>query len=168
MANEGGVRNYLNTLIFCIVAKGVTVLLLIALFFEPVQMFAYFVITVEVFLIVIIVLSLISINKYEKQRRTAMENSLQRNVYIQSCPDYYVSKVDQENNIICNNVYDTPDGRFSYEIGHNNPPNIKTIEINNEEYRKKKITYEEKCNSLITDYANIPWTDLKANCHYGM
>ena len=167
MANDGGVRNYLNTLIFCIVAKGITVLLLIALFFEPVQLFAYFVITIEVFLIVIVILSLISISKYEKQKRKAMENAQKDKANIQSCPDYYVRGIDEEHRLVCKNIYNTPDGRYTYEIGHNNDPQTKTMVIDNELMRKKNVTYEEVCNMYNTD-RTVPWTDLRAKCNFGI
>lgn len=150
-----GMTNYLNTLIFSIIAKGITVLLLVLLLFKPVRKYAYLILTIEVCLVVIIAAALITISNYEKDKAKQNETLLRSKVEVTSCPDYFIKDVTGDGTI-CKNTYTTPDGRFTYTFG-GKPINLDTT------FQNK--TFEQSCAVTTEgDFKLFSWTDLKTKC----
>lgn len=157
---DGGVQNYLNTLIFCIVAKAITIILLALLFTDLGASLAYMILTIEIGLVVIIFVALVQIQAYEKKKLKDVEASLTAKSAITSCPDYYIRGVTDENTILCTNTYETPDGAYKYEFA-TEPFSIDTV--------FKDMTNADAC-SRVTQSNSTPnftqsaWTDLKERC----
>ena len=154
-----GMVNYLNTLIFCIIAKAITVFLLVSLLFDPVRKYAYLILTVEVCLVVIIITSLYRITQYEKKKALEAEKTFSAKVVLTTCPDYFV-KSSQSNNIVCEKTYTTPDGKYTYEfIGYTSSNKINL----DKDFKDKDL--RGLCNTMASsNYANIAWTDIKGKC----
>lgn len=163
MTEQAGVTNYLNTLIFCIVAKGVTVLMLVFLLFKWGQRLAYLILTVEICLIIIIIYSLWRISDYEKRARKDRADNLKAVAQINSCPDYFtknesVANADGSVSTVCNKNYNTPDAKFSYSFAGD--------DINLSDTLQHFPTLDVFCNSIASDekYSHIAWTDAKSKC----
>lgn len=160
---ESGVQNYINTLIFCIVVKGVTILLLILLLFEVGQKFAYLILTVELGLVAIVIISLIQIRGYEKKKLEEAEKAKKLEGQASVCPDYFVKFVSGSNNevVSCSNVYNTPNGTYTYTIGTQN--------VNLTDLNEANKTFDKLCETITNTepsyYVNsFAWTDLKPRC----
>lgn len=157
--NNRGITNYLNTLIFCIIAKAVTVILLVMLLFHAVRKYAYLILTIEVCLVAIIIGALIVITKYEKRKAKQAEALLTQKIELTTCPDYFIKDVTPEGTI-CKNQYTTPDGKITYIFGNTNtkPINVDATFAN--------VTMDKACNIVQSeaDFARFAWTDIKTKC----
>lgn len=158
MANN--INNYLNTLIFCVISKMITILVLTFLLNEKVRYFSYLLLTVELGLVTIIVSALYVLVSYDK-KMSKKQDEYNKNILSNlSCPDYYVQTIDN-NNIICTNVYITPDNKFKYEF---NAGSNQTIQLESN-FQKKSI--EDICNDIQdSSYSNVSWTTLRPRCNY--
>ena len=164
-----GIQNYLNTLIFCIVAKAVTIILLALLFTRIGSELAYLLLTIELGMILIIVVSLYKIYDYEKKKKDALEKLLKTDMNLNSCPDYYTRTITTQEGIdqtTCVNKYNSPDGSTSYRFGtSDNEFNLEnTFNAN-----KDKKTFRDYCarvssTTATPNFNNIAWTDLKEKC----
>lgn len=158
-----GVQNYVNTLIFCLVAKGVSIAVLILLLLEWGQKYAYALITVEMMLIIIIIVSIYRVASYEKRIIKKREEMLLSTDTVGSCPDFYTRNF--ENNMTtCKNSYTTPDGRYTYTLGTDALSSINLNYISNNNQR----TLQEVCDIIgntKADYnTSVSWTSLKPRC----
>lgn len=161
--NNTGVQNYLNTLIFCVVAKTITILVLGLLVFESVRKYVMFLLTIELGLVVIVIYALYKMAKYDKRMAKEAQQIRLSAMTAVSCPDYFTRGVNEENDgNVCLNEYKTPDGRFIYK--YKGDSKIDKIPIDSM-FRKK--TLEDACKMVMNDsavYKSIPWTDLKSKC----
>lgn len=160
--NNTGIQNYLNTLIFCIVAKAVTIIMLGILFTEGGKRFIWLILTVEGALIAIIITALVYIVEYEKNKSKEMDNFLKSKAIIKTCPDYFVRAVDKDENTICENSYTTPDNKYKYSF-----PDVPTFKL--QDVFPSGITNSEAClrvadNAKTPNFNNASWTDLKGKC----
>lgn len=166
--NESGVQNYLNTLIFALVAKTVTLIILVSLFFKVMQPFMYFFLTVEVGLIVIVTVSLAAIVKYEKRMAAEKKRVADSVISVSSCPDFYEQVIipDGENagDTVCTNKFQTSDGKYTYKYIYTEADQPQLNNINLDKLViKKKIT--EACGTVASaPYTRMPWTDMRAKC----
>jgi hypothetical protein len=108
------IHNYLNTLLFCVIAKIVSILLLIALFAVPSlrRDWIYTALTLVIGLILIIGLSLYRVRQYSKRTEAAvaaMKENLGSDA-TQQCPAYFVKTVNADNQVVCKNEVRTADG----------------------------------------------------------
>lgn len=150
---------YLNTLIFCLVAKSITVLILVALVFQPVRKFAYLILTIELGLVAIVIYSLYSMKQYENQMKQQYDNIMNAPLSIDSCPDYFVKDI-QNDQTICNNSYTTPDGKYSYVFG-DSATNI----VNIDKTFGADSSYTDACGKMNTPpLTGFAWTDLSSKC----
>jgi hypothetical protein len=156
-----GVQNYLNTLIFCLVAKGVSIVVLILLIKFP--DWAYCFLTIEIIIIIIVVVSLLRVTSYEKTLSKARESLKAQPVTLANCPDFYTKEFDGQATQ-CHNTYNTPDGRYTYAIGTGSLDKINLDGISKSGLR----TLEEVCDVIGnsgSDYmSTIAWTDIKPRC----
>ncbi len=160
---QGGVTNYLNTLIFCIVAKAITICMLALLLFDWGKRLAYLILTIEVGLIAIVIYALWSISQYEKKVRKAREDMLKGDANITTCPDYFtknvITNVDGTTSTVCESMYAAPDNRTTYNF------DIQNINMTNELSRK---TLQEACTYVgdkKKNFQKVAWTDLKSRCY---
>lgn len=160
-----GVQNYINTLIFCIVVKGISIFILVLLLFKFGQRYAYALLTVEVCLILIVIYALLRIryyenkivNEYVKQKTSAID--------LNNCPDYYVKRIENDT-VFCSSNYVTPNDKFTYEMAPNDDTlkDINITQISND----GKNTIEGICE-IVNDNASdfktkLAWSDLKPHC----
>lgn len=145
---------YTGTLIFCIIAAVVSVVIICLFFFINVQPVKFMLLTIELILIIIIVHSILTIIFYEKSIKKYNEAAHDQEIINLGCPDYFTRRKDGTTNL-CENIYDTKKNMIV--IGED------TISINISDMGKK-TTYEA-CKEYSTQYANsLPWTDLKSSC----
>lgn len=168
MTNSFGVQNYLNTLIFCVVAKTVTIVLLALMVIEKVRYFAYLLLTVELGLILIIIGALFVISGYNKKLTKAQNEFAKSKIGSLNCPDYYLKINDEEGMSYCEDMYKTPDGKFAYKfsdsISSSNQTYFSKIPIETDFINK---TVEEACQLASSkQYSDISWTSLKSKCTY--
>ena len=162
-SRNNSVHNYLNTLIFCIVAKAITILLLGLLFTDLGKQLAYFIITIEFGLIAVITVSIYQIMEYEKNKRKELSSLRTSKISIQSCPDYFTRRVDHDERAICENKYTSPDNSHVYEFS--------TGEFAPDDLFENK-NFGEVCDRMSTvggsgpNFNDTAWTDIKAKCHY--
>jgi hypothetical protein len=107
------VNNYLNTLLFCVIAKIVSILILIALFAMPSlrRDYIYTALTMVVGLILIIGVSLYRVRQYSQQTEAALA-AMRQNLAsdaTQQCPAYFVKTVNPQSQVVCKNAMRTSD-----------------------------------------------------------
>jgi len=107
------IHNYLNTLLFCVIAKIVSILILIALFVKPSlrRDWIYAALTLVIGLIIIIGISLYRVRQYSRQTEAAlavMKQNLTSDA-TQQCPAYFVKTVNPQNQVVCKNGMRTSD-----------------------------------------------------------
>lgn len=180
MAASSGIQNYLNTLIFCVVAKTITVLVLGLLVFKAVRKYVIFLLTIEVGLVFIVIYSMIKIARYDKRMSVEAEKIRLSSINSISCPDYYVRGPSEKDPsvTVCKNEYATPDQRsvykFQFETSTAGESNIDLNLIPIDDLFRKQ-TLEDACklvsNSTIETasgiksvYEQVPWTDLHPKC----
>ncbi len=155
------ISNYLNTLIFCVISKMITILVLAFLLNDKVRYFSYFLLTIELGLVAIILVSLYVIIAYDRKmskKQDEYNRSLLSNL---TCPDYYV-QISENDSIVCNNTYVTPDQKYRYEFNVNG--NTSKIELETD-FQKKTI--DEICTEIQdASYSNVSWTTLRPRCNY--
>ena len=163
------VENYLNTLIFALVAKTITLIVMVSLFFKALQPFMYFFLTVELGLIIIVSLALVAIVKYEKRMDAERKRINDSIISVSACPDYYQQVIipsgENAGKTVCNNEFQTSDGKYAYKfIYPSDDIQEKLDSINLDDLAlKKKLT--DVCGTLSNGvYNNMPWTDLRTKC----
>lgn len=170
MAIKKQVNNYLNTLIFCIIAKFVSILLLVGLFASPYlrTQWTYGILTIVVGLLLIIVASILSILSYSKKAENALHaagNAVVAKVQ-QQCPMYFTKYYDEANDrITCCNNYMSPDGT-AVPFFSSSDMSEQLLQTSND-YFKNTSNLDTLCqtvNSASWAYANYPFTDIKEFC----
>lgn len=170
MAIKKQVNNYLNTLIFCIIAKFVSILLLIGLFVSPYlrTQWTYGILTIVVGLLLIIISSMFSILAYSQKAQNALQtagNAVVAKVQ-QQCPMYFTKYYDEANDrVTCCNNYTSPDGT-AVPFYSSNGINEMLLHTSND-FLKNTSNLDTICqavNSASWAYANYPFTDIKEFC----
>ena len=178
MASSSGVQNYLNTIIFCVVAKAVGILVLGLILFPAVRPYATFFLTIELCLVIIIMWSIYKISKYDKRMAQEAEDIKNSAMTTVLCPDYYVREPNADmTGSICKNGYTTPDKRLTYRfLDDSKTAQIDAIDIDTM-FQKKTI--DEACAMLsgggaasgsnvegVAQFSAwpIPWTELRSKC----
>jgi hypothetical protein len=157
-----GIQNYVNTVIFCVVMKIIAIIILGAILMGYVNdKIAYFLITIEVCIVVIVAAALISIANYEKRLAEETKNILKAKMNLVTCPDFHT----QTSKNMCLSNYITPDGRYTYTF-------MSGSNVSLQEYLNKPVT--EACDQMHNDVTFLdtnntltylyPWTDLVSKC----
>jgi hypothetical protein len=104
MVNENSKISYFNTLIFTIVAGIISLLLLLALFFEVGRDYAYLIVMVEfgIFSIIGVCIYQIIVNE---ARIAAAKTQSYNKISFQKCPDYFQQITDANNASYCKNGF---------------------------------------------------------------
>lgn len=156
-----GIQNYVNTVIFCVVMKIITIILLGLMVMGFVNdKILYFLITLEIGIVVIVIAALANISAYEKRIQKETKNVAQAKMTILSCPDYFT----QTANNMCQNTYTTPDGRYTYTL-----KDASNLALN--DYLNKPTSEScDKFTAAATSLTNgnlsykFPWTDMASKC----
>ena len=165
-------KSYLNTLIFTVVAEGISILIIGLLALEVVRPFSAFLMTLEIGLIFIIIWTLYAIKKYQDKMSKQFKHLRDTRVTNVSCPDYFTRKADEDGNLICENKYTTPDGKFEYTFNNQKQIGKAAGNMNDINEINMKDVFDEKklqdiCDNELSSsgiYKNIPWTGIKTSC----
>ena len=160
-----GIQNYVNTVIFCVVLKIISIIILGTILLGYVnEKVLYFLITVELGIVVIVVAALINIARYESRIAEETKNILKAKMTLISCPDYHT----QTENNMCLSNYTTPDGRYTYTFtGGTGSNNVSLACYLNQPAEKacadfhQYISYTDTQNNVAFKY---PWTEMSAKC----
>jgi hypothetical protein len=182
---------YFNTLVFTIISGIISLGILIFMFFKPAAKLFPFLITVEVGIFFIIIISIFQIisaeklkDKYKETKNFAINYTL--------CPDYYVER-NINGTKVCSNEYiveddnrvkyimkilpgDDIDKGISYTFPMVHEPNY-TTDSAIDKFKNTIIDVApdlkgntEKCAAVYgrvpkyADYSRIPWTALTQRC----
>jgi len=184
--------SYLNTLIFCIVAKAVTVCLLVVLLLESAQKMSYMILTIEIGLICIIAFTLYKVAIFQNTLDDMKASSSKKPAALDTCPDYFVKQVGGTGpisasgtpasgsvgttDIQCLSKYTTSDKRYIYQFTESSSgSNVGPVDLTSALTTASSAcggtvpkTMDDLCNTVSTSsnasYNNISWTDLKGRC----
>lgn len=152
---DANITSYLNSVIFCLMAKCISLFIIALVLFIPNCPYKYFLLTLELGLMVIISVSLFAISQNNKDSEKTLQNFLSTPPDVTTCPDYFVQSSDGVNTT-CLNKFTTADAKLTYTFGSQNI-NLADIVPND----KTKIA--DVCNT-IKQYTNIGWSDLRGQC----
>lgn len=155
-----GMQNYANTIIFCLVMKIIAIIVLgIVIFNFAHPMIIYFLITVEIGLVIVVIFALLNIAAYEKRMAAEAKALMTTRMDMIVCPDYHT----RSNNDMCASTYTTGDGRFTYEMGSFN------VSLSNYTNRPldnvcKTFTNDAFGGTYVPESNLYPWTYLQSKC----
>jgi hypothetical protein len=157
-----GIQNYVNTIIFCMVLKIISIIVLgLVLFDFAHPMIIYFLITIEIGIIAVIALALYNITTYEKRMAEESKNLLKSRIDLVVCPDYF----SRSENDICVNSYTTGDGRYTYTIENAGPVSLSNYINKPVDNVCTTFTNSAYRNGIYMPDSNIyPWTYLSSKC----
>lgn len=157
MVNESHVSNYVNTIIFCVVLKIISIIVLaIVLFNFAHPWIIYVFVTVEIGVIVIITMSLVTIASYEKRKTKEANNLMSSRLDNLMCPDYHTRT---EGNVCVSN-YTTGDGRYTYTFA--NGSNVLLDNYANKQLKTVCTMYDNETS--VKGISHFPWTYINAKC----
>ena len=162
---DDSINNYLNTLIFCIIAKAVTIGLLVLLITDLGWDFVYLIMTIELGLILIVIYAMYTVYKIDKKIKEAKEKYASEKPKLDLCPDYFVRTVESESNnsnghTVCTNVYTSGNDRYTYTF----PTTSNKVDLTTLNANQKNM--QDLCTNVdkVFDPSGFSWTDLKARC----
>ena len=147
---------YTNTMVFAIIAGIVSLMLLALLYFGAgTEMFSALIITVEIGLLFVIVLSVLRILNVERKNRKLAKNSIDNLLAVKTCPDYWTMHETSIGEKKCKRAYKAPgDGNTSITMFGN----LDEIDLGN--YSMTSIG--SVCNRAAR--LGAPWTDVRSVC----
>lgn len=166
---------YINTLIFCIIAKFVTVATFLLLLWDKTNQYWIAISVVEFGLIAIIVLTLWKVHGMQKKLDDLQTASSTAPAEIDTCPDYFVKTVTSDDTT-CNAVYDTPDGKYKYTFTQTGGTTIGDVSFNDlttaptgscdNSSAYVSQTMSQLCTNAqgLGSYPAMSWTDMKSKC----
>ena len=159
---SAGVKNYMTTLILCIVMVVFAVALFGLLFTKVIpETASYFVVTIVIGLIFVSSIALYSIISYEKKLKQEAANLTKGRLDVVVCPDFYT----RSNNDICLNSYTTGDGLYTYSVtGGSNIDLGKYLNKPMDDVCKFYAQDAFKNGINVPSSNVIPWTYLNTKC----
>lgn len=159
---KAGIQNYVNTVIFCVVLKIISIVVLGLILMNYVNdKIMYFLITLELGIVVIVIAALTSIAGYEKRIAEETKNALKSKMNLLTCPDYFTQTAKN----VCVNAYTTPDGKYTYTL-------IGAVNVPLGNYLNKPMM--EACDAFNKSVVSTdpqkgvsyryPWTDMESKC----
>jgi hypothetical protein len=167
------VNLYVNTLIFSVIAGIVSLMLLLLLLFgsSAASQYKYLIVTVEVGLVTIMIVALWRTFHNEKRNKDVRKRALQNTVAVTTCPDYWVSTMDDDR-LWCTNKSTTDRGDYKIHprmLGASPEyPNFQSVPGVARGY---KIDVTSNLNgkplsAVCSAYSKmgVPWTDVRSAC----
>ena len=150
---------YINTMVFCIVAGIISLMLLLLVLNSSDVVGAYtpLVITIEVGLIIIIIAAIWKIISYEHDVFVAAKNSYNARLNVTSCPDYWT-----QNGLVCTNSY-SPSANTTFTMFGTLPPapNAAPVRFSLSNYNNYSVA--QACSNVY--YKNLsPWSQVDSVC----
>lgn len=161
---------YRNVMVYAIVAAIVTVLLLLAVILFPrFKGYAVFVVTAEVFLVVMLLYLVIYANHVLTEFNRGFENRGRMKLKVDKCPDFFTSKRLPGGEKVCVNGVSTPDTGYAFKfMGTASRPVPQ--EVNLDLVDGKRLDYVcAVVNPSVqsSEFYNIPWTSVRPKCRTG-
>ena len=147
-------NTYTGTLIFCIIATVITIVIIVLFFVINVEPVKYMLLTIEICLVIIIVHSIITIIMYERAAKKYQAGAVNAPIPDLACPDYFTRSLNN-GTTLCDSYYDT---KKTYLTIGSQLPQIDLSALN-------KKTASDACKIYNTDHmGKFPWTDIHAKC----
>lgn len=162
MSDRNTSRQYVNTLIFTVIAGIVSLLLLAMLWYasETMKQFNALIITIEVGLTAIILLAIIRIIQYERAAYKQQNAGSGMLLDVSSCPDYWT-----RNNRMCISYFQADDGeKTTYYMAQpststTGTPTLSTLNL--DDYNNRTIG--DVCDKVSREVKS-PWTEVTSVC----
>lgn len=152
------ITNYLNTLIFVICIKGLSICLLVLLIFDIGQKYSYVILTLIVCLVILVIIALVKIYQFDQKMKELQKAYTNAKPYLSGCPDYYTRVSDEQGNTICKNSYKGADGKYTYTM---NSPDVNMSALVDPTVNKDMTSL---CTNL-SKFSEYPWSEYKARCN---
>lgn len=153
--SDTDVTSYLNTVILCLLAKFITLVIMAILLFIPNCPYKYFLLTMEIGLVVIVTAALLSITMTQTTNNKELSMFLSSPFTLRSCPDYFVHASNGVNTT-CLNQYTTPDSKHTYTFG-SAPINLVDV------IPDDSTMISDVCSAMVA-FTNVAWTDITGKC----
>lgn len=149
------IENYINTMIFIVIAKGVTIGLLLLLLFKFGQDFSYIVVTVQLGILAIAIWAIVIVVKYNRRMKKLKEEMNKRQSSMDTCPIYFKRFVNSEDVVMCENSSTLGDQSTKFEFSSR--PSINLTQT-----LKDRKTTDVLCDA---DFSSYPWAEFKGKCN---
>jgi hypothetical protein len=154
-------QQYVNTMVFCIVAGIVSLMLLLLIMSasEHVRRFSPFIITIEVGLVLVIVLAIVRLIMYEREALKANQLGLLNKLSVQTCPDYWTRYGDTCVNGFSTSVNPNVTYRIAGSPNANKDVMVTTLALSDYD----NMTVVDACTK-VNALVQGPWTDVRSVC----
>ena len=154
-------QQYVNTMVFCIIAGIISVMLLVLITTasERVRAYSPFIITIEVGLVLIIVAAVVRLIMYERTQLKSSKLGAQNRLSVNTCPDYWT----RTGNTCVNGFNSLANPSVTYQItgtADANKSEMRTT-LSLDDYNNKTI--QDACTHVAA-HVQAPWTDVRAVC----
>ena len=148
---------YMNTMVFAVVAGVISLLLLLLIMraSDTVRQYSAFVITLEIGLVIIICTAVYRIISFERAQLAAQKAGFTTTMPVSTCPDYWT----RGGGDVCVNTFNA-DPRYSYRMTGVDA-NTAQVQIKLGDYDGRSIA--DVC-SRVKANVKAPWTDVKSVC----
>ena len=163
MASTKNQSQYINTMVFCIVAGIISLMLLLLVMNtnDTVRAYSPMVITIEISIVIIIISAVYKIIQHERAANKVAVDGYTASLNVTSCPDYWTRSGET-----CKNVfYNSTNNETYYFFGSNQPAgapsssDMKTFNLSN--YNNKAIDFT--CSN-VHHKGYYPWSQVDAVC----
>lgn len=191
MTDKSSKTSYFNTLIFTIISGIVAIVLLLLLFFDIFTPYWYFIIALEIGILLIVIYCISQIVSNEKKIALWKEKG-NFGVRFDACPEYYIKEAakDSDNKDItnCTNSYIYTDRAYNQYVMKLYPDDkdlpsstAYALDVKHEKFdlaaldkNTKLTTSFEKCGPVFSDsyssntslqgYSSLPWLRVRSQC----
>jgi hypothetical protein len=160
METTNNQSQYINTMVFCIVAGIISSMLLLLVFNanEVVRAYGPLVITVEVGLILIIIIAIWNIIAFENKVERAAKSAFDAKLNVTTCPDYWT-----QSGQTCTNTF-SPQPNVTYTFFGTTPlttmnQTVRTIKLTD----YNNLSVSQTCSKAYTNNYS-PWSQVDAVC----
>ena len=172
MASTDMSTQYVNTMVFAVVAGILSLMLLLLIMYasDTVQQYSLFIMTVEGGLVLIIAVAIFQIIGYEQKHSKQRRDGTQNAITVMTCPDYWTMQADGKT---CNGRVVTgaaSNGQFSRftVLGKTLPPNPdKQDPLTMSLAKYNNVTVKDACAYMddpTHQVSAVPWIDLRSVC----
>ena len=146
---------YANTMAFTIISGIVSLMLLLLLKYgSGASVYTPLILTVEIGLVVVIVVSIMRVMQVERKNKKLAKNNLDNLLAVNTCPDYWTLAESSTGTKQCTRVYKVPDAETTIKM-------IGTQDaIQLADYHKQPLGAACRKASAL----KAPWTDVRAVC----
>jgi hypothetical protein len=165
---QGKMRLYKNVAIFAVVSLIITIILLLVTSLVPgASSFGVMSMGIVLGLLIIIIVAVVKIRRTESRIMNLIHNAGQKEISVNTCPDFYTAEKKSDGSITCVNEYRPPRRKVVFKYVAQNADQPVKEEIELRDMRNTKMTHVCK----VIDPAdstepthNVPWTAMRSKC----